>query len=377
MHRIVTILSAITFSLSISAVGLNYQFGGGYLSVTPEPAQTGVQYAPTFHYYVNDYQGNVRFVVDGNGTIEQRNDYYAYGGPWGDNAINQGFQPFKYNGKELDRMHGLDWYDYGARMYDPAMGLFTQIDPLAEQYPHLNPYQYCAGNPVKYVDPDGKKPKPYEAALMAAHVYGGKKADIVQNDLIASGWRLSDKHVSIKMTLKNGLQSALYEKTNEQGIKEYAYVFAGSNSLKDWEENVAQVGGLSRQYEDAIKNARILVNELENSELTFIGHSLGGGEAAASSMATGKTAMTFNPAAVSLPTIIFQKLGGSNNIENYISSGLKIPLVNISIGGDPLNLFLTKIGMRIPGKKIYIPIGVELPLKSHDILEIVKRLPHE
>ncbi|MBR3513345.1 MAG: RHS repeat-associated core domain-containing protein [Bacteroidaceae bacterium] len=105
---------------------------------------------------VTDYQGNVRLVVDGNGTIEQRNDYYAYGGPWGDNAINQGFQPFKYNGKELDRMHGLDWYDYGARMYDPAMGLFTQVDLLAEQYPHLNPYMYCAGNPVKYVDPDGK-----------------------------------------------------------------------------------------------------------------------------------------------------------------------------------------------------------------------------
>ena len=128
------------------AVGLTYQFGGGYLSVMPEPAQAGVQYAPTFHYYVNDYQGNVRLVVDGNGTIEQRNDYYAYGGPWGDNASTQGFQPFKYNGKELDRMHGLDWYDYGARMYDPAMGLFTQIDPLAEQTPHLNPYMYCAGN---------------------------------------------------------------------------------------------------------------------------------------------------------------------------------------------------------------------------------------
>ena len=58
---------------------------------------------------VTDYQGNVRLVVDGNGAMAQRNDYYAYGGPWGDNASTQGFQPFKYNGKELDRMHGLDW----------------------------------------------------------------------------------------------------------------------------------------------------------------------------------------------------------------------------------------------------------------------------
>ena len=145
------------------AVGLTYQFDGGYFALTPEPYRpphsvaVGARYVPSFHYYVNDYQGNVRLVVDGNGSVEQRNDYYAYGGPWGDNAASQGVQPNKYNGKELDRMHGLDWYDYGARMYDPAMGLFTQIDPLAEQYPHLNPYQYCAGNPVKYVDPDGRE----------------------------------------------------------------------------------------------------------------------------------------------------------------------------------------------------------------------------
>lgn len=41
-----------------------------------------------------------------------------YRGPWGDSSANQGFQPFKYNGKELDRVHGLDWYDYGARSYE-------------------------------------------------------------------------------------------------------------------------------------------------------------------------------------------------------------------------------------------------------------------
>ena len=66
------------------------------------------------HYYIRDYQGNNRVVVAPDGTVEQTNDYYAYGGPWGDTSYNQGFQPFKYNGKELDRVHGLDWYDYGA-----------------------------------------------------------------------------------------------------------------------------------------------------------------------------------------------------------------------------------------------------------------------
>ena len=111
----------------------------------------------SFHHYIpRDYQGNNHVVVNGSRTVEQTNDDYAYGGPWGNASYNQGFQPFKYNGKELDRVHGLDWYDYGARRYDPAFAQFTHMDPLCEQYPYLSPYAYCAGNPVRYVDPDGR-----------------------------------------------------------------------------------------------------------------------------------------------------------------------------------------------------------------------------
>ena len=331
---------------------------------------------PSYHYYLRDHLGGNRMVVSGNVAVEQANEYYAYGGPWGDVSTNQGFQSYKYNGKELDRVHGLDWYDYGARRYDPAYCQFTQMDPLCEQYPHLSPYVYCAGNPVRYVDPDGEKPKLYEAALMAAHVYGGHKAAVVQKDLEASGWKISSKGKFINMTHYSGLQSALYEKT-ENGQTEYAYVFAGTNSLRDWAENIAQAGGLSVQYSVAVNNALQLVKELESSELTFVGHSLGGGEAAAASMATGKAAITFNPASVSIPTRLLLMLGKSNNIENYIASGLKIPIMQTIIGGDPLYYLQSKIGMLPPGKNIYVPIGFKMPLKSHDILEMIMHIQHE
>ena len=146
---------------TISSRECDYHFDGGYLAAThfritlplSNPVEGDYE---AFYYYLRDHQGNNHVVVNGSGTVEQTNDYYAYGGPWGDACTNQGFQPFKYNGKELDRIHGLDWYDYGARRYDPAVGMFTQVDPLCEQYPHLNPYLYCAGNPVNYVDPDGR-----------------------------------------------------------------------------------------------------------------------------------------------------------------------------------------------------------------------------
>jgi RHS repeat-associated protein len=64
-------------------------------------------------------------------------------------------QPYKYNGKELDNMNGLNWYDYSARHYDPAIGRFTTIDPLAEKYYNVSPYAYCHNNPINRIDPTG------------------------------------------------------------------------------------------------------------------------------------------------------------------------------------------------------------------------------
>ena len=83
------------------------------------------------------------------------------GRPISDQSNEEELQDYEYNGKEMDRMYGLDWLDYGARMDNPATGLWTQVDPLAEKYYHINPYLYCAGNPVRYVDPDGREWKYY------------------------------------------------------------------------------------------------------------------------------------------------------------------------------------------------------------------------
>jgi len=59
-------------------------------------------------------------------------------------------------------MHGLDTYDYGARGYYAALGSFMTVDPLAEKYYSISPYAYCAGNPVRYIDPDGMDMDDYQ-----------------------------------------------------------------------------------------------------------------------------------------------------------------------------------------------------------------------
>ena len=67
--------------------------------------------------------------------------------------------------KELDMMSGLNSYDYGARQYYSVVPAWDRVDPLCEKYYNISPYAYCGNNPVKYIDPDGKKVELYATKL--------------------------------------------------------------------------------------------------------------------------------------------------------------------------------------------------------------------
>ena len=110
---------------------------------------TGTQ---QYHYYLKDHQGNNRVVINQSGTVEETNHYYPFGGVF---ASAGSIQPYKYNGKEFDNKKGLNWYDYGARHYDAALGRFTTNDRFAEKYYSMSPYQYGANNPVNNIDVNG------------------------------------------------------------------------------------------------------------------------------------------------------------------------------------------------------------------------------
>ena len=115
------------------------------------------------NYYYNrkDHLGNIREVWNAttNATV-QRTQYYPSGLPWASNTgDNPGTQPYKYNGKEFVEMHGYNGLDYGARTFFPDRGNGSMsVDPLCEKYYSISPYAYCLGNPVKYIDPDGRAP---------------------------------------------------------------------------------------------------------------------------------------------------------------------------------------------------------------------------
>ncbi len=127
-----------------------YLFDGGYATFNSNGAVNG------WHYYIQDYMGNNRMVVNKNGTTEQITHYYPYGGVIGDISTNENVQKYKFEGKELDRTFGLDNYDIHARQYFAMMPSWDRIDPLSEKYYGISPYAYCGGDPVNRIDPTGK-----------------------------------------------------------------------------------------------------------------------------------------------------------------------------------------------------------------------------
>ena len=127
---------------SINKVLQYTQFPGGYFDQKGAP-----------HYYVKDYQGNNTAVIDSAAKIISETGYYPYGEPWREIKDN----PFTFSGNERLLNDGLNEYDFNARRYIAAIPAFSSWDALNEQYPWLSPYAYCAGNPIRMIDPSGNR----------------------------------------------------------------------------------------------------------------------------------------------------------------------------------------------------------------------------
>ncbi len=156
-----------------------------------------------------------------------------------------------------------------------------------------------------------------EAAEMAEHVYFEYSVEEAKEDELLGGWMLDDVHQT------GSLRIGIY-KRSVNGTTEYALVNRGTQDWSwnaDGDDNIKQLFGESEDMKKSIAYAKDFVDDYQNAQITFVGHSKGGAEAAANAVATGKNAILFNPATVNLDAYGLKSSEYTASMTTYIVKG--------------------------------------------------------
>ena len=229
---------------------LLWQFDGGYVDLDENGSPT------SWNYYVTDHLGSTRKVVGSDNTVRETINYYPFGSEMimQDPAQMTGDiqHPYRFTGKELDRVNGLNTYDYGARQYNPVTARWDRVDPLAEKYYSVSPYVYCMGNPIKFID-----------------IYGMAPGDRFKNPTLAAIDFGITYNVESIQTNKE-LSSYIYKMKDKNGKTYYTYPGPAKGSKANVSKEDMKSIDRSKisvdEFIDVVANIHTHGRELENYE---------------------------------------------------------------------------------------------------------------
>lgn len=303
-----------------------FQYVKGKLSFLPTTEGFFNAETNAYVYQFKDHLGNVRLSYsDKNGDNEiqssseiiEETNYYPFGlthkGYNQKNDVLMKDYKYQYNGKEKQEELGLNYYDYGARNYDAAIGRWMNMDPMVEQMRSQTPYNYAFNNPIRFIDPDGMWADEFESDS-DTEVDGwiqsveGKKSTLTYDPTITSQEGVN--------TVFNGMEKqyigenvSIFSTTNGIADGKYHYNLNGKNAtdgngnLVDLTNNFTTPGGTT-------------IMNPNNNGGSFSGISIGGAVGGGIGLGIGFVSDSFGDKAFFLSFSGFAGFGGGIGINS-------------------------------------------------------------
>ena len=217
-------------------------------------------------FYHSDHLGSASWITDGGGMAVQHIQYLPYGEPY----INQ--RPFGYSerftftGKERDEETGYGYF--GARYMDhELMTMWLSVDPMADKYPGISPYAYCAWNPVKLVDPDGRE--------IWIGSYNGKKSRYIPNKKGNTGvaealdmiYESKAGKFVINSLIKSKNRYCVSEAANPSGNENPGYIDANNQIYLNVKKHKLNVLSLSHELFHAFQDEKGVHGKIRSKEV--------------------------------------------------------------------------------------------------------------
>ena len=185
--------------------------------------------------------------------VLQRDFYYPFGlsmeGAWIAGSTDDPRMDYRYNGKELSQVTGL--YAYGARYYDPTLGRFTGVDPIADQFAFVSPFNYAENEPIRHIDLWGLQKYDPNASAPSGILHIGD-ATLPQGSMVDRSQGISTGDFTLHGVYSDNGNYWQATKYNDDGTWEDAYA-VGAGAVGDFIQNSGTYANLNKIRNSAVE----------------------------------------------------------------------------------------------------------------------------